>query len=816
MEAGEPRPSAQTRSGRRENSENRPVPGLDFVTLPQPAMLVSAVTQRLLPIALLLVLPTTACAPGTATSDTAADEASDGDGDGDELLGGMQKGPFLLGSSVTVQELDAFGQPTGVDFATETDGVGAYTLPGVGSSLVEVSGDGFHYNEVLGELSSAPIVLRALAPADGDPVYVNVVTHLSFLRIRHLLVEGTEFADARIQAESEVREALGLTAEGYELTKSASQMNMLGGDNTDNAFSLAASAVILQAAISEVGADGPVDAAAQQLANTIALDLEDDGELNADTTQELVAAQQTLDVAAITEAFQTYLDDNAVGEVAPNIGRIVDVDLDGLANASDNCPYDPNPEQEDSDDDGIGDACSCGNGKVDAGEECDDGNATDGDGCSTLCTVDGGLQVSADELSSCVRTEDGEVFCFGNAQNNWLGYGNEEHVGDDELPQDVGPLNIGFPVDRVEVGRPLCGWSENDVKCWGPYPGYPNVQFFEDDETPADFGLLDLGGLQVATIESGFGCSFILTTDGELYAWGSNFRGGCGLASNSTWIEVPTGPLATGGPVEKISVGGTHACALREDGEVLCWGEAGAHLGYGLRDEHIGDDEHPADVGPVETGGSVVGIEAGVSVTCALFDDDSVRCWGANMVALGRGTLDPVSPLAGADNGEAGACGNGLINLEETCDDGNLVANDGCDEFCRLEFPGIGDDEPASEAPALNIGPGTVRKLSAGRSVCALLDGGQVKCWGLGEWGDLGYGNLEPVGDDETPAGVGFVELGGPATDITSGGYHHCVSLAEGTARCWGLNNRGQLGLGHTDTIGDDEVPTAAPALEFP
>ncbi|MYH52579.1 MAG: hypothetical protein F4139_06460 [Gemmatimonadetes bacterium] len=94
---------------------------------------------------------------------------------------------------------------------------------------------------------------------------------------------------------------------------------------------------------------------------------------------------------------------------------------------------------------------------------------------------------------------------------------------------------------------------------------------------------------------------------------------------------------------------------------------------------------------------------------------------------------------------------------------------------------------------------------------CVRTLAGDVRCWGSSEGGLLGYGNGQPVGDDETVADVGPVPIGisGRVVDIGGGDDFVCAVFDSGRVRCWGSNHAGQLGMGHQDQInvGDDETP---------
>ena len=201
-----------------------------------------------------------------------------------------------------------------------------------------------------------------------------------------------------------------------------------------------------------------------------------------------------------------------------------------------------------------------------------------------------------------------------------------------------------------------------------------------------------------------------------------------------------------------------------------CWGFAGnGRLGLGNLD-NIGDDEKPADVPPVSfgPGRTAKAITAGNGHTCAILEDDSVRCWGFNLDGrLGLGTVDSV-----------------------------------------------GDDEHPAQSRPVNLGPGRTAKAIAagGFHTCALLDNGAVRCWGFGGDGRLGYGKIADVGrfEDTTPDTVGPVNLGQNATAITAGFGHTCAILADASLRCWGFAGDGRLGYANATSIGDNEQPVSA------
>jgi streptogramin lyase len=159
------------------------------------------------------------------------------------IAGAVQKGPFVRGTTVTVQELDDTLRPTGRSFeVATTDDLGGFTVPvHLSSRFIEVIATGYYYNELLDRLSPGPLTLRAVSDVLTEgKVNVNLLTSISAPLVRDGVARGQEFASARQEAESAVLGALGFT------TRSRSSFDKLDvalpGD--ENAVLLAASLLI--------------------------------------------------------------------------------------------------------------------------------------------------------------------------------------------------------------------------------------------------------------------------------------------------------------------------------------------------------------------------------------------------------------------------------------------------------------------------------------------------------------------------------------------------------------------------------------------
>ncbi|HEX6274209.1 MAG TPA: hypothetical protein VFZ53_14310, partial [Polyangiaceae bacterium] len=314
--------------------------------------------------------------------------------------------------------------------------------------------------------------------------------------------------------------------------------------------------------------------------------------------------------------------------------------------------------------------------------------------------------------------------------------------------------------------------------------------------------------------------------DGTLRCWGTSGYIGSGNTATIGDNETPEGlpPVVIGGAVMEVVAGWYQTCARLEAGNVRCFGRGGdwGLLGYGNTDD-VGDDETPTAVGDVNVGGPARSLSAGPNHTCAVLTDGALRCWGRNGdFQLGRpgGTVGDDEAPASVPAIEVGeAVLDVATGFAHTCAviTGNRVRCWGNGYAGRLGYGNtrtIGDDETPASAGDVDVG-GPVRALVAGAvHTCALLMDRTVRCWGSGETGVLGYGNTQTIGDDETPASAGPVDVGGRVAELAAGDFATCARLVDGNLRCWGSGERGELGHGDTTTIGDDETPASVDLVD--
>ncbi len=317
-------------------------------------------------------------------------------------------------------------------------------------------------------------------------------------------------------------------------------------------------------------------------------------------------------------------------------------------------------------------------------------------------------QVIGSNSTTCALLTNGDVRCWGNGGNSGLGIG-YVNIGDDEHPDSVPKLNLGDQAIQLADGSFYnCALLKAGVvRCWGYNTygqlGYGHTDNIGIEESPGDVAAVDLGGAKATDMCAGASHTCAVLQGGAVKCWGYGAFGRLGYANEQNIgdeiADMPPPDVQVGGDVKQIACGGTFTCALLVDGTVKCWGENDrGTLGYGKTHaelEAVGDDEHPSEYGPVELGGIPVMIDAGHLATCALMEDASVRCWGADYYGV---------------HGKGG-------------------------------YGSIGDDETPSAVSPVNLG-GPVVEVNLGRTrTCARMFGGDVQCWGYGTLGGLGYGN---------------------------------------------------------------------------
>ena len=196
------------------------------------------------------------------------------------ISGSAQKGPFVNGASVTVQELDGktLGQ-TGKSFKGKIAGdKGEFSISSVtlASQYALLEATGYYMNENTGAKSNGTITLNALVDlSKRENVNINLLTHLEYERALYLTTTGMNVPAEKKQAEKEIFEAFGITGD----FANSEELNILSTSEGDAA--LLAISVLMQSNLTEANLS-------ERLAN-FASDIEKDGKWDDDTIKAKIA-----------------------------------------------------------------------------------------------------------------------------------------------------------------------------------------------------------------------------------------------------------------------------------------------------------------------------------------------------------------------------------------------------------------------------------------------------------------------------------------------------------------------------------------------
>ncbi|MCB1555305.1 MAG: hypothetical protein KDJ14_16010 [Xanthomonadales bacterium] len=394
----------------------------------------------------------------------------------------------------------------------------------------------------------------------------------------------------------------------------------------------------------------------------------------------------------------------------------------------------------------------------------------------------GVLQVGGGENNSCALTAQHGVKCWGANYSGQLGDGT---TTDRLLAVDVVGLTGG--VRSIAVGhRHTCAVTDaGGVKCWGfNFAGQLGDGQNEDRSTPVDAQGLRSGIVQVA---AGLRHTCALSGSGAVSCWGDNSYLQLGSDVDENGTSVPTPVIGLGEAAIALDLGNHHSCALMASRRVLCWGRN--DLGQ-LGDGSIIRSNRPVAVQGLLADVQSIGI--GQDHGCARQADGSLRCWGLNFSgSLGNGTTTQ-SFVAQRTQGLSASQQSVDVGEEHSC---SLSDTGGVQCWGLNLFNQLGDGtilQRLVPGPVLDLGSQVTALDAGGFHSCAIRNGA-VLCWGRNDVGQIGDGSFA---DQQRPVPVIGLDSGVQA--VSAGGVHSCA-LRNGSVSCWGNNYAGQLGDGSTD-----------------
>lgn len=390
--------------------------------------------------------------------------------------------------------------------------------------------------------------------------------------------------------------------------------------------------------------------------------------------------------------------------------------------------------------------------------------------------------------------------------------------------------------------------GRQSLKCWGSVVDWVMGGHFNIGDEPNEMGdnlqRLEIGNqYEFTKVSLGRNYTCALDTSGNLkcigYSSDAGNLGGAGNGSHRNDLSkayslTPIVNFGAGRTVKDFGVGNNFGCAILDNDRVKCWGDGyrgrtgmGSTADTGQSASQMGDNLPYVDLG---TGRTVKEIALAATATCAILDNDRVKCWGdGSYGALGSGNTsilgdDPshmgdALPYVDLGTGRtAKAIRGGYRNFCAILDNDRLKCwgQDHAGNLGQEAEADIGDDpgEMGDALPYIDLGTGrTVKDAAiAERTACAILDNDKLKCWGEGHYTGLGLSGYFGNQAGEMGDSLSYIDLG---TGYTAkriytgiGSNHICVHLNTDEMKCWGSNSYGQIGQGDNQHFGDSASET--------
>jgi len=383
--------------------------------------------------------------------------------------------------------------------------------------------------------------------------------------------------------------------------------------------------------------------------------------------------------------------------------------------------------------------------------------------------------VSARWNHSFAIKNDGTLWAWGRNDQGQLGNGKGGNLDDfEKSPVQVGTDRKWDAVAACEEHAVAIS-SDGSLWAWGSNSyGQLGDGTNEDYKDPVRIG----SASDWTGVPAGSHHTLALKGDGSaLYAWGRNQYGQTGDGTTTTTANSPKQVDSTNN-WKAVVAGTNHSIALKADGTIWAWGRNQ----YGqLGDNTNIDRSKPIQVGSAATPIPVtsvainkktmsLAVDGTETLTAAVKPDNATNkavTWGSN--APGIATVNSSSGLV-----RGVAVGTATITVTAVADSSKI-------DTCTVTVT-------ASTSPVVVTGNTT---LAAGYThSLAIKADNSLWAWG--------YNNFGQLGDGSTTTRTAPVQVGSDNdwAAVTAGGNHTLAIKQDGTLWAWGSNQYGQLGDG--------------------